>query len=223
MPSTSIGSVAQILKLAPETFEEALETASRVLRRGGIIALPTDTIYGVSTLLQHSEKLFDLKKRSHEKPLGLFLSSADEISKWAQQTISPELARKLLPGPVTLLFKRKESLPRFFNPNSDNVGIRVPCDEFVSALCHLLNEPLAQTSANLSGSTVNPTSLPDFAELLPHIDLVIDGGVIDTSNGLGSTIIDLSKVDGYSIIRDGCAKESSEQKLKEANVKCLNC
>ncbi|KHJ81806.1 Sua5/YciO/YrdC/YwlC family protein, partial [Oesophagostomum dentatum] len=175
MPAEALASLARVLRITPETFEEVVEAAADVLLRGGVVALPTDTLYGVSTLIEHSDKLYALKKRPRNKPLGLFLSDPAEISLWARLTISPHLAHQLLPGPVTLILNRLPSLPRNFNPDTENVGVRVPDSPLVRALCARLGRPLAQTSANVSGSPVNPTRVDDFCDIMDQIDLVLDG------------------------------------------------
>ncbi|PAV89538.1 hypothetical protein WR25_11038 [Diploscapter pachys] len=210
--------MARILRLSTDTFEEAVESAIAVLLRGGIVALPTDTLYGVSTLIDHSHRLYALKERPQAKPLGLFLPSADSIPLIANMTISPELAHRLLPGPVTLVFNRSPLLPDNFNPDVASVGVRVPDSSIVVAICSRLGVPLAQTSANLSGSTLNPTAVEDFNDLLPHIDLVLDGGRIPSASREGSTVVDLTKEGRYHIVRDGFARKATEDTLRDAGL-----
>ncbi|CAI2323495.1 unnamed protein product [Caenorhabditis sp. 36 PRJEB53466] len=163
----------KILRLSADNFEEVIDTAVTVISKGGIVALPTDTLYGVSTLLPNSEKLYALKKRPSDKPLD-------------------ELAESLLPGPVTLMFDRLPTLPYLFNPGVHKVACRVPNCQLVMDICRRLGQPLAQTSANFSGSPQHPTCIQHFDELIPEIDLVIDSGEILTTMEGGSTIVDLS-------------------------------
>ncbi|VDO79829.1 unnamed protein product [Heligmosomoides polygyrus] len=228
MPTDALTQLARVLRITPETFDEAVEAAVDVLRRGGIVALPTDTIYGVSTLIEHSKKLYSLKRRPADKPLGLFLADSVEIPRWAQLTITPHLAKQLLPGPVTLIFHRLPSLPLCFNPGKRDVGIRVPDSALVRAITARLGRPLAQTSANVSGSAVNPTSIKDFSNLFPEIDLVLDGGMIGkppqeepSSSSEGSTIIDLTEDDFYRVVREGCALKRTEEVLRSAGIRPL--
>ena len=124
-----------------------------------------------------------MKSKNDEFPTKKFVeihfhTFSDSIPLIAKMTISPELAHRLLPGPVTLVFNRSPLLPDSFNPDVASVGVRVPDSSIVVAICSRLGVPLAQTSANLSGSTLNPTAVEDFNDLLPHIDLVLDGGRI---------------------------------------------
>ncbi|VDM62131.1 unnamed protein product [Angiostrongylus costaricensis] len=226
MPTESLAHLARVLRVTSETFDIAVEAAADVLLRGGIVALPTDTLYGVSTLVQYSDKLYALKKRTVGKPLGLFLADPTEISQWARLTISSRLVRQLLPGPVTLIFNRLPSLTLNFNPQENSVGIRVPDSPLVRAVSARLGQPLAQTSANTSGSLKNPTCVEDFSSLLDQIDLVLDGGVIGKSgNGNtgaeGSTVVDLTEDNSYRIVREGCALKRTEEVLRAAGIRPL--
>ncbi|KJH42511.1 Sua5/YciO/YrdC/YwlC family protein [Dictyocaulus viviparus] len=226
MPTASLADPAKVIRITPETFDEAVETAAEVLLRGGVVALPTDTLYGVSTLIEYSNKLYLLKNRPVEKPLGLFFSNPTEINQYARLTISSCLARQLLPGPVTLIFNRLPSLPLNFNPHIENVGVRVPDSPLVRAVCARLGQPLAQTSANISGSEMNPTCIEDFSHLMNQIDLVLDGGVLgklsnEKMNRDGSTVVDLTHKHFYRIIREGCALKQTEETLKAAGIRPL--
>ncbi|GMT14549.1 hypothetical protein PFISCL1PPCAC_5846, partial [Pristionchus fissidentatus] len=194
--------------------------AVAVLSRGGVVALPSDTLYGVTSTIDHSQKLFEVKRRSQLKPLGLFVAGPREVKKWAKVTISDDLLYSLLPGPVTLMFNRLPSLPESFNPDTLKVGVRVPLCPIVNEICSSLGAPLAQTSANPSGSPLNPICVDDFTELHDEIDLIIDGGRIETT-AEGSTIIDLSQQGFYRIVRDGCALYETRKKLEGAGLRPL--
>ncbi|KAF8360375.1 hypothetical protein PRIPAC_87298, partial [Pristionchus pacificus] len=195
--------------------------AVSTLRNGGVVALPSDTLYGVTSMIDYSHKLFEVKRRSQLKPLGLFVAGPDEVAKWAEVTISDDLLHLLLPGPVTLIFNRLPSLPQSFNPETLKVGVRVPLCPIVNDICCSLGAPLAQTSANPSGSPLNPVCVDDFTELHDEIDLIIDGGRIETT-AEGSTIIDLSEKGFYLIVRDGCALVDTKKKLESAGLKALD-
>lgn len=129
-----------------------------MLNEGGCVALPTDTVYGLVTLLKFSPKLFFVKKRLPTKPVALFISNPSLIKKYAEQTVNDDLLNKLLPGRTTLLFRRIPSMTDNFLFNTDLIGFRIPDDQFVQELSQQFEEPLAQTSANLSGepSAIRP-------------------------------------------------------------------
>jgi tRNA threonylcarbamoyl adenosine modification protein (Sua5/YciO/YrdC/YwlC family) len=217
--SISSSKMAPIIKLQTENdVKYAVQKAAEILRNGGIIAIPTDTLYGVSTLVKNSEKIYKLKQRPHEKPLGLFVANFEQIEKFSNVTVPLSLLEKLLPGPVTLIFQRSSELQPDFNPTTENVGIRIPQQNFVQLLTQEFpDESIAQTSANLSGTPESPLCIEDFENLWPSLDLIIDAGPIiqNHCNRNGSTIIDLSVKGEFKIVRDGCAKEQTVKTLKE--------
>uniref|UniRef100_A0AC34R945 Threonylcarbamoyl-AMP synthase n=1 Tax=Panagrolaimus sp. JU765 TaxID=591449 RepID=A0AC34R945_9BILA len=237
--------MAQIVKLSTDNeFLEAAQKAKNVLGNGGIVALPTDTIYGISTTLDFVDKIYKLKRRPFEKPLGLFVGKIDQIYQFANVEVSRNLLEALLPGPVTLIFNRKPTLPASFNPGVRKVGFRIPDSKFVQLLANiieepiaqtsanvsgspmspicikilanLIEEPIAQTSANVSGSPMSPICIKDFEDLWPCIDLIIDSGPIiqHDFNRAGSTIIDLTDPGKFTFVRLGCAAPESAKILE---------
>uniref|UniRef100_A0A7E4W4V7 Threonylcarbamoyl-AMP synthase n=1 Tax=Panagrellus redivivus TaxID=6233 RepID=A0A7E4W4V7_PANRE len=218
--------MARIIELkTPADLEVAVAEAAAVLRSGGLVALPTDTIYGVSSLLNNTESIYRLKHRPHEKPLGLFVANVDLIHRFGKVGTVPEpLLDALLPGPVTLLFDRSDSLPVDFNPGASKVGFRVPDAVFVQRLAEQFPEqPIAQTSANMSGDPKSPLCIQDFEDLWPHLDLIIDAGPICQHNGNrdGSTIVDLSQSGVYEITRRGCAFDATTKTLERFGLKAI--
>ncbi|CAN7989371.1 unnamed protein product, partial [Ixodes hexagonus] len=183
------------------------QIAADVLRAGGIVALPTDTIYGVAALAQNSEsvaKLYRLKRRDSGKPIAICVHDADEISRWAQVSIPDKLLHQLFPGAVTGVFQRTQELNPDLNPLTPLVGVRVPNSNFIRQVARCCGEPLALTSANMS-SEMSTLSIQEFQALWPHLDAVFDGGNLGC-NGLnreGSTVIDFSVPGHFDIIRRG--------------------
>ena len=186
--------------------KSALREIASCLRNGGVIAVPTDTIYGVACLAQSSDgirKIYNLKSRDNQKPLAVLLPDVDTIEKYAvvnDETTSKVIA-KLLPGPVTTVLKRKPVLNPDLNPNIESIGIRVIDTEILNGLMTEIGEPLALTSANISGQT-SSLCLDDFKEIHSHIDVIIDGGLLETPRD-GSTVVDLTVQNTYKIIRKG--------------------
>ncbi|EFO23839.1 yrdC domain-containing protein [Loa loa] len=213
----------KIIRLSESTCSATICRCLQIFESGGIVALPTDTLYGVVTTLSNSDKLYKLKRRNHLKPLGLFVSNVRDVQRWCRQTIDNSQLRTLLPGPVTLIFERSTFLPRIFNPEHGTVGIRIPDHDFVRSLMTRLDDvPLAQTSANISNNQNNPICIEDFKDLWSELDLIIDGGVILRPDGKvnheGSTVVNLSIPGTYSIIRDGCARTATEEKLRDCGL-----
>ena len=129
-------------------------------------------------------------------------------------TISDESLNHLLPGPVTLVFKRKPILPKELNPNTTSIGIRIPNHELMIELAKHCDEAIALTSANISNQP-SSLSIKEFETMWDKLDLVIDGGEL-SSNPLakaGSTVIDLTELATFRIIRDGSEYETVCKKL----------
>jgi len=159
----------------------ALDKATKILNDDGVVALPTDTIYGLAGLAQSTtavEKIYSVKERHNEKPLSICVGSIDDVSKWAEVYCEITLLKDLFPGPVTLLFKRSPDLNPNLNPGVSNIGIRIPDHAFIRALCIACDSPLALTSANASAA-MSTLKVEEFKYLWPKIDLVIDGGLIE--------------------------------------------
>ncbi|CAD5210128.1 unnamed protein product [Bursaphelenchus xylophilus] len=201
-----------------EEAEQVLEQTGTVLSHGGVVALPTDTVYGLVSLYSHSQQLLDIKKRDANKPLGLFFANPDLIFQYTYPTVGKDLLCRLLPGRVTLLLKRLPSFPSHFVYENNLLGVRVPDSLFIQKLCARFDEPIAQTSANSSGkpSSVQPD---EFKELWESIDLVLTEESRGNKGREGSTVIDLSEKGSYSIVRDGCAKDHFEQILIDYGLK----
>ncbi|XP_027005646.2 yrdC domain-containing protein, mitochondrial [Tachysurus fulvidraco] len=186
---------------------QILHSALQALKGGQVIAVPTDTIYGLACLAQNSDaikRVYDIKGRNGNKPLSICVGEVQDIYKYCKVTVKEELLNDLLPGPVTLVFERSEKLNANLNPFTRLVGVRIIDHSFMRHLCQMCDEPLALTSANLS---TQPSTLEvhEFEELWPRLAIVVDGGPIADQSRLGSTVVDLSVPDRYCIIRPGCA------------------
>ncbi|XP_062996635.1 threonylcarbamoyl-AMP synthase [Elgaria multicarinata webbii] len=202
-------SPARVLPACP--VGGAVEAAAAALRAGGLVAVPTDTVYGVACLAQDSRALralYRLKGRAGSKPVAVCLPDLEHVYRYCNVSLPDELLRDLLPGPVTLVLERSEALNKDLNPFTPLVGIRIPSHWFIRELARACAAPLALTSANLSdeGSTL---TVLEFQDLWPHLSLVIDGGPIGNIHRpecrLGSTVVDLSVPGKFKVIRPGCA------------------
>ncbi|ESN90150.1 hypothetical protein HELRODRAFT_182753 [Helobdella robusta] len=190
-----------------EELDYCVERAVKSLQKGHIIAIPTDTIYGLACLAQNNvaiDKLYTIKSRQLNKPISISVGCVEDIFKWANVTVSKALLNDLLPGPVTVVFERSTSLNNSLNPQTQLVGLRIPQDKFIQDICTKCSNPIALTSANIS-SHESALNIQEFSELWPSIDLIFDGGPITANNSdkSGSTVVDLSRPDHYFIIRRG--------------------
>ena len=218
---TSMNGVAavapKILNLTPSQLQQQAKITADILRSGEVVATPTDTIYGLAALANTTKavrKIYDIKGRNQSKPISICVSNVKEVGLWGNVTISETLLEHLLPGPVTLCFKRSENLNPELNPDSPIVGIRIPDHPFIREVCRLTQSPLALTSANISQGK-STLAVEEFSELYDHLSLVVNGGVLGLTEEarLGSTVVDLSCPGTYRIIRSGCAEEDTTFKL----------
>ncbi|KER31058.1 hypothetical protein T265_02622 [Opisthorchis viverrini] len=208
----------------------------QLLRSGAVVAVPTDTIYGVSCSVhceQAIKRIHQLKGRPMNKPMAICLDEVDSIPYWCDTTGLPQgLLNSLLPGPVTLLLPKHscDPLNAHLNPDAHLVGVRVTDHGFVRDLCATMGRletngfrsvghPLVLTSANLSGNA-SALRIEEFSTIWPELDLIVDGGPISTcakeSARSGSTIVDLSSASKglYHIVRPGSAFNSTVQILE---------
>ncbi|UYN92814.1 MAG: threonylcarbamoyl-AMP synthase [Anaerolineales bacterium] len=169
----------------------AIATAVDLLQRGGIVAIPTDTVYGIGALLTDAaaiERLYAVKGREHTKSIAVLLAGVEQLPQVAQGA-SPaalRLAARFWPGALTLVVPRLPSLPSALS-QTDTVGVRVPNHPLALQLL-TASGPLAVTSANLSGQPDALTAQDVLAQLEGRIDLVLDGG--PTPGAVPSTVVD---------------------------------
>ncbi|XP_062365047.1 threonylcarbamoyl-AMP synthase [Cinclus cinclus] len=202
-------------------WREAVAAAAGALQAGGLVAVPTDTVYGVACLAQDSaavRSIYSLKGRNGAKPLAICLGDVERLYRYCHVNVPDELLRDLLPGPVTLVLQRSEELNKDLNPFTSLVGVRIPDHPFMRDLARACSGPLALTSANVSSQGSTLTVL-EFQDLWPQLSLVIDGGPIGDVQSpecrLGSTVVDLSVSGKFSIIRPGCALTPTVEILKK--------
>ena len=190
----------------PESFrDEELEEACRILQKGGLVAFPTETVYGLGGDAMHPEasaKIYAAKGRPSDNPLIVHIADMDALEDIAQSV--PEAAVKLAdhfwPGPLTMIFPKKEAVPKSTTGGLETVAVRMPSHPVARALIRESGVYIAAPSANTSGRP-SPTKAEHVAEdLNGKIDMIIDGGTVDI--GLESTIVDLT--DGApTILRPG--------------------
>ncbi|XP_072178632.1 threonylcarbamoyl-AMP synthase-like [Diadema setosum] len=212
--------MANVIQLGnnPDCLAGAVALAANSLLSGNVISVPTDTIYGVAALAQNTaavEKLYEIKGRNGQKPIAISVSCIEDIHRWSYVTVTDDVLRDLLPGPVTLVFRRRPELNPDFNLATDLIGVRIPNYPFIQQLATSVGEPIALTSANLSAER-STLSVQEFEELWSKIDLVFDGGILSDSEEArkGSTVIDLSEIGRFSIIRPGSAEEKTIKLLR---------
>lgn len=208
--------------------DEAVALAVKCLENGEIIALPTDTIYGLAVDASNSTaiaSLYEVKGRDNKKPFAICVKSVSEVKKWGVTDDLPKgLLTDLLPGPVTLLLNRKHVLNPDLNPGVTKVGIRVPgitLHPFISYVSAVFKNPLALTSANLSNEP-SSVSVEEFKVLWPKLGAVFYDGNGKGSNHQtreGSTIVDLSEKGYFKVTRPGIAYNQTLKTLQKYGLK----
>lgn len=200
----------------------SIKRAAESLSNGQVIAVPTDTIYGLACSANCPEaikKLYTIKGRDSAKPVAICVSYIKDIRKWGRADhLSDNLLNTLLPGPITIVLERTSLLNNpFLNPQTSKIGIRIPKHDFMNKVTELFDMPVALTSANFSNEP-STLSIKEFDTLYPHLGAVFDGGLLNQGlerNRTGSTVVDLS-VDGYyTVIRKGISFESIVKVLEE--------
>ncbi len=194
---------------------QALPQAVAVLQRGGLVAFPTDTVYGVGALAFEAaavQRLYEVKGRSAEKAIAVLVAREADLARVAA-VLTPSaraLALRFWPGPLTLVVPKHPDLPEAVSA-LPTVGVRQPDHTVAQALLALAG-PLAVTSANLSGQASATTAEAVLAQLEGRIDLLLDGG--PTPGGVASTVIDCT-AEPPKILRPGpIGAAESEAALK---------
>lgn len=197
-----------ISALSPESIPEAVRQSLRALANGGLIAFPTDTVYGLAAPAfdaQGIDLLFQAKERQTEKAIPVLVASLADLEKVTLNM--PDHARKLAkhfwPGPLTLIVPRHPSLPENLSP-LPTIGVRMPDHPIALAILHA-SGPLAVTSANLSGFPSPSSAAQVLEQLNGRVDLIIDGG--ETFGGIPSTVVDCSEA-SPKILRAGPLTQS---------------
>jgi L-threonylcarbamoyladenylate synthase len=189
----------------PDASRKAIENIQSVLKAGGVIALPTDTFYGLGTDPFNPgalSKIFQIKQRPADKPLLVLIHSLDQLANLTQEVT--DNARKLMerfwPGPLTLIFKAASGLPDALTAGTGTIGIRLPAHPFTKRLLKELGQPLTAPSANISGTGELRTAQEVANILGDELDLIVDGGT--TPGGKTSTILDAT-TNPPTVIREG--------------------
>ncbi|XP_032571648.1 yrdC domain-containing protein, mitochondrial [Drosophila sechellia] len=204
----------------------ALQLARQCLLGGQVIALPTDTVYGLACDANNEtaiQRLYEIKGRDEHKPVAICVHNISALRRFGQAAhLSDELLTRLLPGPLTIVIERTVQLSnRFLNPSTSKIGIRIPDFNFMRDLCGVWQEqPLALTSANRSSA---PSSLQvsEFRSLWPQLGAVFDAGRIGLTEErrLASTVIDLATPGYFEIVRAGVALKPTLSLMDEFGIR----
>ena len=188
-----------------ETLSGQADEAVRILRNGGVAAIPTDTVYGLAAAyddVQAVDKVFSIKSRPSGLAVPLLLDDGRSVVRYVSDV--PEslwaLAKAFWPGPLTIVLPKSHLVSDKLTAGRDTVGLRVPDHWLPRYISKSLGKAITGTSANLSGSPSLTTAQAVEEQLGDAVDMVIDGG--DASGTTASTVVDLSG-DTPTILREG--------------------
>ncbi len=201
--------MAKLLNLKdPSLYWENIRIASQALLSGGIVAFPTESVYGLGVCADNESainNLYNIKQRSRNKQFAIMISNPEDVKKYVKH-ISP-IAEKLIssfwPGPLTIIFVLEDNR---------TVGIRNPSNLVIKDLINTVEFPIVSTSANISGSAPAIDAQNVINNFSDKIDIILDGGCAEA--GIHSTIVKISN-DTFNIIRHGVIEE-------ERLNRCLN-
>ena len=203
-----------MLEELPSDIKQLVERGISILKQGGIVAFPTDTVYGLGACAdigQAVERVYQVKERPRNMALPLLLANISQISEIAHPVpqIAWVLAHIFLPGGLTLVLHKSGSVPDIIAAGGETVAVRVPNHPIPMMLIEGVGTPIVGTSANLSGKPSALTADEVYSQFGDKIDLIIDGG--RCPGGKESTIVDVTG-ETPVVLREGAiSREELEQ------------
>ena len=178
------------------TPSTAIDEAVSVLSRGGVVAVPTDTLYGIAAAALDEaavQRVFDVKERGQSSPLPLFVSGVEDLFEFGRRVpdVARELAANFWPGKLTIVVERSSRVPDIVTGGLDTVGLRVPDHPVPREIVARLAAPITATSANISGQPSLTSAEQVFRHLGDRLALIVDGGQLRLSKP--STVIDVTR------------------------------
>jgi L-threonylcarbamoyladenylate synthase len=200
---------------------EKIREAAEIIKRGGLVAFPTETVYGLggNALDEHAaERIYSAKGRPQDNPLIVHIQSIDDLENIVEGI--PKEAERLMkvfwPGPLTILFRKKPVIPAGTTAGLDTVAVRMPAHRVALELIKAAGVPIAAPSANISGKP-SPTCAEDvYEDLYGKIDMILDGGTCPV--GVESTVLDLSGPAPLILRPGGLTKEELENILGHVEI-----
>ena len=196
-------------------FNKILNYPAKVIQEGGLVAFPTETVYGLGANALEEEaiyKIFEAKGRPADNPLIVHIANINELDMLVEEYsgLVKKVISKFWPGPLTIVFKKKDIIPEIVTAGLDTIAVRMPSSKIARKLIEMAGVPIAAPSANLSGKPSPTTVLHVIDDLTGKVDCIIDGGNCEV--GLESTVLDLS-TDIPTILRPGCVTYEELQEV----------
>lgn len=189
--------ITKIVKVDKEHPDESvIKEAGEILKNGGLVAFPTETVYGLGGdgLNAHSsEKIYQAKGRPSDNPLIIHIAELEDLDKIVEEVpeSAKKLAKKYWPGPLTMIFKKKENVPLETTGGLDSVAVRMPSHKVARELIRYGGRYIAAPSANTSGRPSPTLAKHVIEDLNGKVDMILDGGEVGI--GLESTIVDFTE------------------------------
>ena len=191
--------------ISDEKSQNTLNKAGQIIKNGGLVVFPTETVYGLgadATSAQAAEKIYNAKGRPSDNPLIIHIHEPLAAEKYTYTTpLFYKIADAFMPGPITVIMKAKEIVPKTVTAGLDTVAVRCPLHAVARELIKKAGVPIAAPSANLSGSP-SPTCFKyAYADMNGRVDMIIDGGECEV--GLESTIVKIEENGSLLLLRPG--------------------
>jgi tRNA threonylcarbamoyl adenosine modification protein (Sua5/YciO/YrdC/YwlC family) len=200
---------AEIIKINPENPQvNKLEKVVNILRNGGVVIYPTDTVYGIGCDLHNKNAMDSIMKLKGEKKaknfnLSFICHDLSHISEYAKQIDTPvfKILKKALPGPFTFILESSSNVPKLFGTNKKTIGIRIPNHRIPLQIVEMLGNPIVTTSLKDDDTILEYTTDPEviYEEFKHHVDLVIDAGY---GGNMPSTVVDCTGTE-IKVVRQG--------------------
>ena len=188
-----------------DSAEEALDSAADIIRRGGLVVFPTETVYGLggdATNPSAARKIYAAKGRPSDNPLIIHIAHPGDAEKYTYTNeVYESLAKYFLPGPLTVVLPARDCIPKETRAGLDTVAVRCPASDIARALIERCGVPVAAPSANLSGSPSPTTARHAIDDMLGRVDAIIDGP--DSDIGVESTIVSIDRDGSLTLLRPG--------------------
>lgn len=183
--------------------QSEIKEAAQILKNGGLIAFPTETVFGLGVIFDNEnsyKRLIQVKRRPPEKPFTVMCADLDQISGFAElNDLSKRLIKKFMPGQFTLITKAKANLPSWCVSKEGTVGLRIPDSELIRSLIREVGKPLLVPSANKSGEAPAINNIEAETIFKDKIDAIIEG---ESNSKIPSTIV-LVLDNDFKVIREG--------------------
>lgn len=205
----------EIIKITADNSKEVLSKASKVIRAGGLVVFPTETVYGLGADVFNEEalgKIFSAKGRPGDNPLIVHIGGQGQL-KLLTDFVSP-IQQKIIdnfwPGPLTIIFPKKNTISNIVSGGRQSIAIRMPSLPLSRALIEESGVPIAAPSANISGRPSSTTGGDAYADLLGRVNMIIDAG--QSNIGVESTVIRVTD-ESVSILRPGAVTKEMLEKV----------